>query len=323
MSKNSGPQVSIGMPVFNGERYIRRALDSILSQSFQCFELIISDNASTDRTHEICLEYVAKDSRVRYYRNKQNIGAAMNHNRVFELSESKYFKWAAHDDVLAPEFLSSCLKVLEKDQSVVLCHSKTGRIDQFGKLVGTYGTLSSGDSSKPHKRFGEVIAFNNDAWVLLFGLIRSNSLRMTRLFESYIGSDRNLLAEISLAGRICETPDVLFFRREHSQSYTNKKHNGYEEQLAWWTRNKVRGVFFPYWRRYLEYFKSVRRLPLTWSERQLCYAQIFTMLVKQGWILLGLDFAMTLFRHSKVDYFHLNKLLRKIGVFFLQRGILH
>src|SRR3989337_590294 len=123
------PTVSIGLPVFNGEKYLRQALDSILAQTYQDFELIISDNASTDKTQQICREYVKKDSRIRYYRNKRNLGATRNHNRVFELSCGEYFKWASHDDLLAPEFLSRCVSVLDQDHSIVLCHSKTGRIN--------------------------------------------------------------------------------------------------------------------------------------------------------------------------------------------------
>src|SRR5436190_12174806 len=93
------PIVSIGLPVFNGERYLRQALDSLLGQDFQDFELIISDNASTDRTAEICRAYVAKDRRIRYYRNESNIGSAPNYRRVFELARGEFFKWCSHDDV--------------------------------------------------------------------------------------------------------------------------------------------------------------------------------------------------------------------------------
>jgi glycosyltransferase involved in cell wall biosynthesis len=323
MNNNDKPVVSIGMPVFNGEKYLKEAIDSILAQTFQCFELIISDNASTDRTHDICLEYVAKDSRIRYYCNKQNVGAAENHNRVFELSSGKYFKWAAHDDLLAPEFLSRCLNVLDRDPSIVLCHSKTGRINEYGELTGKYDTLARSGSSKPHERFSDTIAFSNYAWVLLFGLIRPSSLRMTRLLGSYIGSDRNLLAEISLAGRIYEIPDILFFRREHSQAYTNRNHTSYQEQLAWWTKTNTPKLVFPYWRRYLEYSKSVRQMPLKWSERQLCYAQIVKCLIKEGWVYLGLDLAINLIRHFFARNFYVRKCLARIAKLFLRQGGLY
>ena len=103
------PRVSIGMPVYNGEEFLERALDSLLAQSFSDFELIISDNASQDKTQEICLRYAARDPRVKYYRNETNIGAAENFNRVFALSSGEYFKWAGHDDSWTPDYLERCV----------------------------------------------------------------------------------------------------------------------------------------------------------------------------------------------------------------------
>ena len=110
---NNKPRVSIGMPVFNGENYLAEALDSLLTQTFSDFELIISDNASTDKTEEICRAYAVRDQRIRYFRNQENLGASRNYNRVFELSSGEYFKWAAHDDLCAPEFLGRCVDVLD------------------------------------------------------------------------------------------------------------------------------------------------------------------------------------------------------------------
>src|SRR5690242_8968780 len=113
------PKVTVGMPVYNGERYMRFALDSLLAQDFQDFEIVISDNASTDRTSEICAEYAARDSRVRYHRNATNIGASPNYNRTFELARGQYFKWCAHDDVCLPSFLSKCVATMEAAPSSV------------------------------------------------------------------------------------------------------------------------------------------------------------------------------------------------------------
>ena len=114
------------MPVFNGERYIKSAIDSILGQTYEDFELVISDNASTDNTQNICLDYKAQDSRIRYQRSKENVGAPPNYNRVFLLSKGQYFKWAAHDDVMAPTYLEKCMNVLENDSSIVLCQYRQG-----------------------------------------------------------------------------------------------------------------------------------------------------------------------------------------------------
>jgi glycosyltransferase involved in cell wall biosynthesis len=197
----SKPRVSIGLPVFNGEKYLEEALDSILAETYTDFELIISDNSSTDRTAQICVAYVAKDNRIRYYRNERNLGAAWNHNRVVELSRGEYFKWAAYDDVLAPEFLEKCVSVLDKDPYFVLCYSKTARIDKHSTIVGTYEHRMRISSLRPHERFGDIINVHNSCLPIL-GVMRAGSLRMTPLFGNYVGTDRNILAEISLIGRM-------------------------------------------------------------------------------------------------------------------------
>src|SRR2546425_9420098 len=99
MGARAAPQVSVGLPVYNGERYLAEALDSLLTQSYEDFELIICDNASTDRTGEIARSYAAKDKRVRYARNDKNLGAGGNFRRGFALASGEYFRWAASDDV--------------------------------------------------------------------------------------------------------------------------------------------------------------------------------------------------------------------------------
>jgi glycosyltransferase involved in cell wall biosynthesis len=128
------PRVSIGLPVFNGERYLARALDSLVAQDFEDFELIISDNASTDGTSEICQEYAGRDRRINVHRNERNIGAVGNFNRTLQLSSGDYFKWAAHDDWCAPEFLSRCVEVLDEDPSMILCFTAMGVADAEGRV---------------------------------------------------------------------------------------------------------------------------------------------------------------------------------------------
>jgi len=294
------PRVSIGLPVFNGEKYLRTALDSILAQTYQDFELVISDNASTDRTPRICRAYAAWDSRIHYYRNKRNLGATRNFNRVFELSSGEYFKWAAHDDVLAPEFLSRCVSVLDREPSIILCHSKTGRIDENGVVVGAYNYETIIDSEKPHDRFGDIV--NRNLCWMIFGVIRADALRMTPLMGDYIRADWNLLAEIGLIGRLHEIPEVLFFRRDHPHAYTTSHYSkpimvpNYQEQSAWWAKGEKRAAWtiLPHWRICLEYFKSVRRAPISWSERWLCCKEIGRWLISEGWRLMKWDLACAL-----------------------------
>jgi glycosyltransferase involved in cell wall biosynthesis len=295
---NDKPRVSIGMPVFNGEKYLKAALDSILAQTYQDFELIISDNASTDKTQQICREYARKDSRIRYYRNKRNLGAAWNFNRVFKLSSGEYFKWAAYDDVIAPEFLSKCVNLLDQDPSIVLCHSKTARIDENGIVVGTYDS-STNDSLKPHERLREVLRRKGFPW-MIFGVVRRDALSMTPLLRDYIGSDWNLLAEISLIGRIYEIPEYLFFRRDHPDAYTRQHYSkgvvsSYKIESAWWTGNKRRTLIIsPRLKNCLEFFKSVRRAPISRHEQWLCYKEITRWFYTEGWRLMKWDVACAL-----------------------------
>ena len=305
--KKGTPIISIGMPVFNGEKYLEKALDSILSQTYQDFELIISDNASTDRTQEICLEYKTKDDRIRYYRNERNLGAPINYNRVFELSCGDFFKWAACDDVIAPDFLRKCVEVLQKHPSFILCHSKIGIIDENGSLVGNcdHRTMTRISSKKSHERFGDLISIRNPCFAL-FGVLRASEFRKTQLHGSYIGADRNLLAEIGLLGRIFEIPEHLFFRRDHPEAYTRKfcdhqfaiDKNNYREQSAWWSKDYYTN--FPNWKNCYEFFRSVRHVKLSWLERILCYDQILRWFINEGFLFMENDIENFLLWRSRL-----------------------
>ncbi len=300
--------LSIGLPVFNGEKYLAQALDSILAQTYRDFELIISDNASSDSTEKICQEYAAMDNRIHYYRNRKNIGAPKNFNRTFELSSGKYFKWAAYDDTIAPEYLQKCVAVLDKDPSVVLCHSITGRINEKGALIGIYnqGKLKKIGSNKPHERFGELIGLFHFCTPGM-GVIRSTELSRTPLQGCYIGSDRNLLAELGLIGRIQEIPECLAFQRDHPNSYSSTRPWPYtsstpidslQKEMAWWSKDEW--TFYPHWKNCNEYFKSVNRVHLPLYEKALCYDQIFRWITKEGWQFMGIDIEISLLRNSNL-----------------------
>ena len=129
---SSNPKVSIGLPVYNGQHYLRQAIESIVNQTYRNFEVIICDNASTDDTPAICAEYAAREPRIRYHRQPQNIGATANFNRTFELASGPYFKWAAHDDVLEPTYLEKCVAVLEQTPDAVLCQSLVKMVTDQG-----------------------------------------------------------------------------------------------------------------------------------------------------------------------------------------------
>src|SRR6267154_5510945 len=134
----STPLLSIGLFVYNGERFLEEVLQSILSQTFTDFELIISDNASTDRTGEIAEAYAKRDDRIRYYRSEKNMGAGWNIRRVYELASGKYFKQAAVDDLLEPDFLRRCVEILESDPDCVVAYAGTKEVDENGTFINNY-----------------------------------------------------------------------------------------------------------------------------------------------------------------------------------------
>jgi glycosyltransferase involved in cell wall biosynthesis len=235
------PRLSIGIPVYDGENYLAELLDCLLKQTFRDFEIVISDNASTDRTAEICSDYANRDGRIRYVRNERNIGAARNFNRVFELARAPYFKWTAHDDFYHPTYLERCLEAIEQDPEVVLCHSgvyfiaddgsplrfdveRLCFVDNQGGTLEVSSLESALEALEPiHlaegrtavSRFCDVV--DRRTWCThIFGIVRRDVLSSTALHESYFGSDKVLLAELALSGRFFQVEDKLFAKRCHT-----------------------------------------------------------------------------------------------------------
>ena len=265
----NGPRISIGMPVFNGERYLAEALDSLLGQTFGDFELIVSDNASTDATEAICRAYSAMERRILYSRNDRNFGAAWNFNHVFALSSAGYFKWAAHDDLYAPEYLERCVEVLDRDPSVVLCHAKARVIDERGRRLEDYGGKLNTDSPSPRDRFHDLILMKNRCYEAS-GVIRAEVLRSTRLLGSYPVADRILLAELGFRGRFFEIPEHLFLPRSHPGQSVRSLPTQHL-RAAWFDPGKRGRILFPEWRTFLEYCRAIHYAPLEGSERAWCY----------------------------------------------------
>jgi glycosyltransferase involved in cell wall biosynthesis len=267
------PKVSIGLPVWNGEKYLRMALDSILRQDYPDFELIISDNASTDATQSICQEYAARDARIRYFRNEKNIGASGNYNRVFELSRGEFFKWISHDDECAPSFLKRCLEIFESaPDDVVLVCSSSQMIDESGQLIRV-SRLGMGSSLMPSQRLASLIA-RRDFPHALWGLIRSNTLRQTRLM-GIVRSDDILLSELALLGNFVEMPEGLQRWRIHRQNALAVCKTP-RELLLWHDPTKANNrIILPNTlARDLEYFRVVRHVPLSATERMFCYGVV-------------------------------------------------
>ncbi|MGI8733566.1 MAG: glycosyltransferase family 2 protein [Pyrinomonadaceae bacterium] len=198
------------MPVYNGEPCIRKALDSILGQDYKDFELIISDNASTDETSKICREYAARDTRIEYYRTEENMGAVWNFNRVFGLSRGEYFMWAAADDWHAPNYLRLCLACLELDPASVLCFAKTYMIKPGFPPSSVFENLKV-DQATPRERFQAFMQCNTPWAAVVYGVIRASALRRTTLLENYYGSDTGLLLQLSLIGPFRRCDETSFY----------------------------------------------------------------------------------------------------------------
>lgn len=260
--------ISIGMPLFNAERYAEQAIESVLNQTETDLELVISDNASTDATPSICERYAARDSRVRVVRNATNLGAAPNFNRTFREARGKYFKWAAYDDVLAPEFLERCVAVLESDPGAVLCFTRVQPINERGEPSGTNpDDLSEIESVDTRARFRWLIDDHHNC-LPVFGLIRSEVLARSRLIDPYVGSDRMLLSELSLHGRFHVVPEVLFYHRAHRNRST--KSIPLRERAVWFDASRSGKFSLTYWRYLREYGRSVAGAPLPLSEKAGC-----------------------------------------------------
>jgi glycosyltransferase involved in cell wall biosynthesis len=266
------PRVAIGLPVHDGENFLVEALESILAQTYTDFELIVSDNASTDRTQEICLAYAARDGRIRYVRNETNLGVAPNLNRTFRLARAEYFKWAPHDDVLAPEFLSRCVDALDQHPEAVLCYSKATVIDHTGAYLADYDPGPDTGSVEPHARFGNVLLYP-EYGLQLMGLIRSKILRMTRLYGSFPSCDEILLCELALRGPFHEIPQRLYAYRRHAGQSTAKEPMQRRRVLFFDTALRGR-IVLPTWRYLCAALGTVRRVSMDRGERARCYLHI-------------------------------------------------
>ncbi|VBB05179.1 nucleotide-diphospho-sugar transferases [Lucifera butyrica] len=207
---NKIPVVSIGLPVYNGERYLRQAVESLLAQDYGDFELIIADNASTDSTFTICREYAVCDKRVRLYQNGRNLGSAQNFNKVFNMSAGKYFMWAACDDLWEPSCLGKCVTRLEANPAAIMCTCDTQHMDQSGNKLGLQivaETAGMDAVQRVHRLMTYLGGF------ILYGVIRSDILRKTSLVQPKFGPDIILLMELTLLGEVVKVPEILFFYR--------------------------------------------------------------------------------------------------------------
>lgn len=287
--QDQSPLVSIGLPIFNGEKFVREAIDSILAQTFTDFELIIADNASSDRTEIICREYAAQDSRIRYHRNATNIGGCNNHNLTFELSRGKYFCWVAHDDLCDRQMLAKYVEVLENNPSVVLCYSKIVVVNENKEELYTQ-SYELASSTKPDQRFRALAQDHNV--IMIFGLIRADTLRQTQLQPNYPESDLVFLAELSLYGQFYQFSQPFYYRRYHQNQSISLYKDRYQ-RMAWCNLKKreiqqhplieaVQNYFYYHWLQFSHCFLAITRSPLSIKEKVWCYFYATSWLLERA-----------------------------------------
>jgi glycosyltransferase involved in cell wall biosynthesis len=311
------PQISVGLPVYNGEKYLRVAIDSLLNQDFQNFELIIADNASTDATEQICRAYAAADPRVRYHRNATNIGSARNYARVFELARAQFFKWVAHDDYFYPSLLSRCYEVYgSAPASTVLVYPRVDLIDEQGNVFGCAPDRVECRHKQPYHRLAHVLANVSYAYPV-FGLARTAVLRRTKLTGSVPYWDESLLAELALYGEILEVPDVLWQQRCHpgnavAAAFTAQGHAGASDPnkadrktrraLRMWSDPHQRAprIWLPgHEEHYWEFAKRVHHARLPMLEKTRCYLTVGRACVWSRVRKAGGKWKRTLAKHAR------------------------
>ena len=272
--KKISPQISVGMPVYNGELYLEEAICCILNQTYDDFEFIISDNASTDRTEQICRDYASRDKRILYFRNVENMGAAKNYNRVFNLSSGKYFRWFNSDDLCSPKYHEKCIRVLNENHRAVLCYGKTNIIDNKGNLIEKYEDNLDLPDEKASSRFIKLLERVGHV-NSIYGLMKTSAVVKTMLMGngSYLSADIRFLAELTLYGKFIEIPEQLFFRRMHKQASSWDRENVIAQQIFWNGKNVQ--CSRPNWKKHYAYLVSIYRSPIIAVEKCKLYCHIF------------------------------------------------
>jgi glycosyltransferase involved in cell wall biosynthesis len=265
------PRLSIGLPVYNGEEYLAESLEALLGQTYEDFELVITDNASTDGTQEICRRYAARDSRIRYLRLPRNIGAAPNHNYVFTQCRGELFKWASHDDLYARDLLRRCVEALDERPGTILAHAGQAVVDDAGRVKVPYEyTLATDAPSAPERFRSLLFEPGGDDF---YGVIRADVLRRVKPHDSYHHADRTFVAEITLHGPFHQVPELLYFRRDHPMRA--ERANPTKRARCVNLDPRRAGLLHPTPRLLAEYVwgfaAAIRRAPLSPADRRECY----------------------------------------------------
>ena len=259
-------RVIVGLPVYNGEKYLGAALDSHLSQTFTDFELVISDNGSTDSTPSICNAYAARDQRVTYLRSPENRGILWNHRRVLEAVQSpdQYFRWAGGDDILEPGLLQTLVDVLDARADVVAAIPDTKNIDGEGKIIGSMPRTLDLQSTGVLERARSVLLAEFQH-VVAYGLLRASTLRQLRTRPDYIGWDPIFIWELALRGKVVQPTGAALLRRFHAGSISRVKTG--KDFKKWVEPKSKAGLNFPHWTWAYERARVLMACPLSANDR--------------------------------------------------------
>ena len=297
----SKPRLSIGLPVYNGADYLAQSLDALLGQTFEDFELIISSNASTDQTDEICQTYVARDRRIRFFRQPTNIGAHPNHMFVFDQSVGELFKWASGDDLYARDLVERCIQRLDEHPEAILCHSWTAAVDGAGRVIQAHEYPLATDSPNVVERLHSMLYAGDELPGAIraddmYGVIRADVLRRAKPLDSYYHADQTFMVGLALHGPFHQVPDWLYFRRHHP----GRAQQAMPTMRKWCANldpKRGNALKHPAVRLLGEYvwgyYDSVRSAPLSPAERRGCYREL------TGW--LASRVSRRLQRHPPTD----------------------
>lgn len=271
MSANS-PKVTVGLPVYNGEKFVGEAIESVLAQTFADFELIISDNASTDRTAEICREYAERDERIRYHRNDVNVGLARNYSGIVPMARGDYFRWHAADDLVAPTFLERCVEVLDNCPECLVAHTKVEVVSEDGSHQRYHEDLLDFRDDSPARRLRQYLFRPAGMWAALYALYRTDIFRQTHLLGGYLGADKVLLGELVLWGKMCQVPEYLMVRRWHKGQSWQKHRTPRKFAANWDPRNADKWWIWPEkLTHFHKYLSVIAASPIPMAEKLKCY----------------------------------------------------
>lgn len=266
----ASPRVSVGIPVYNGEKYVSAAIESIREQDLSDIEIIISDNGSTDATDQICREAAEKDDRIRYVRSPVNRGGGWNFGNVLDLATAPLFKWCAADDIARPDFVRRCVEALDQGgPGVVVAFPRTQLIDATGDVFDELGdrTLLV-DQPTASERIHTIL--RAEASHIVYGVIRTDVLRSTRGMMSMVGDDMVLLTELACRGTFALVPEQSFLQRRHPEQFSALG----QGQVGWHDPSGGSRFVFPQTKLNRELYRAVAIAPLPWPEKLRCWRSI-------------------------------------------------